>query len=460
MDPTIVEINAVLWAGGTLETLQEMLVGLSMSTILLGTLSRLLGNPGLVESCELHRVKFKPGRKLSTYHQLSLRNTAAQHWSNRQIAMTWQPPGAGVPPDISPESLAMQDEALQCGLAQPFQQLLADIPAAGMRMQIAPLDARFPQLVRVSDPNYAREILAATMVAAPADRYTVTAIRYRPGERHMLRYDPADGSSGTVFAKVYNNDKGARTFGIVKQIAGWLAAQNCGLKIALPQAYIAPDQVVLYPLVSGTPLTQLLRTPGSETGRLLRQVGVALGTLHRTPLDLVELQPHSFAKEIKSIVSASEHVHPLLPATGSRIRAILDRASALHERLPQEAPGLAYGDFKADHLWVTPDGLVLIDFDTCYLFDPAIDLGKFLADLHYWYDTYGQAGVEEAREQFLAGYDPGAPAERLLRARLYEVLVLIKTTVRRVRLFDSDWAERTERLVGRADALLRQAERM
>jgi hypothetical protein len=38
--------------------------------------------------------------------------------------------------------------------------------------------------------------------------------------------------------------------------------------------------------------------------------------------------------------------------------------------------------------------------------------------------------------------------------------VLIKTTVRRVRLFDSDWAERTERLIRRADALLQQVERM
>src|SRR6185312_4610846 len=142
----------------------------------------------------------------------------------------------------SPESLAMQQEALRRGLADPFQQLLADVPELGMRMQIAPLDACFPQLVRVSDPNYAREILAATMHTTLADSYTVTAIRYRPGERHVLRYDPADGSSGTVFAKVYNNDKGARTFGVVKHVAGWLATQDSGLKIVLPQAYIAPDQ--------------------------------------------------------------------------------------------------------------------------------------------------------------------------------------------------------------------------
>ena len=83
-------------------------------------------------------------------------------------------------------------------------------------------------------------------------------------------------------------------------------------------------------------------------------------------------------------------------------------------------------------------------------------MGKFLADLQWWYNSYGQPGVEQAQEQFLAGYAPGASTERLLRARLYEALVLIKTTVRRVRLFDQDWATRTERLIRRADAVLTQ----
>ena len=73
------------------------------------------------------------------------------------------------------------------------------------------------------------------------------------------------------------------------------------------------------------------------------------------------------------IASAAEHIHALLPATGAQIRAILERAEALYERLPQEPPGFAYGDFKADHLWVTAEGLTLIDFDTCYLFDQTID---------------------------------------------------------------------------------------
>jgi hypothetical protein len=97
--------------------------------------------------------------------------------------------------------------------------------------------------------------------------------------------------------------------------------------------------------------------------------------------------------------------------------------------------------------------MTLIDFDTCYLSDPAIDLGKFLADIQWWYDGYGLDGVAAAQAEFLAGYGPTTPG-RLARARLYEALVLTKSTVRRVKLFDLDWAARTERLIGRATAVL------
>jgi len=258
-----------------------------------------------------------------------------------------------------------------------------------------------------------------------------------------------------VFAKIYNSEKGARTFEVVTRVADWFTSSGASITTVRPLRYVPADAVVLYPCVSGTPLSSLLQDPGADAASYLRLAGNALKALHRTPTDLIELRPHSFAKEIKGIVSASEHIRALLPETAAQIQSILADAQALHERLAQEPPGFAYGDFKADHLWATPAGLILIDFDTSYLFDPAIDLGKFLADLHWWYDRYNLPGVEQAREQFLAGYDAGL-AERVARARLYEVLVLVKSTVRRVRLFDADWEQRTARLIDTAAGLLRE----
>jgi hypothetical protein len=360
----------------------------------------------------------------------------------------------------------MEGEAVEASLATPFRALLADDPAWGMYVQVSPLDAEFPQLVRVSSPPYIADMLAdyaddgQTQISS---HYAVTTIRYRPGQRHVLRYDPlgsggVSGPGGTIFAKIYNSNKGARAFHVASTVAEWLDEQQANIGAVRPLTYIPAEGVALYPCVTGTPLSYLLRDGGSASVGWLRQAGAALAALHRTPESLVELQPHSFAKEVKSIASASEHIHTLLPATGDRITDLLERAQALYERLPQEPPAFAYGDFKADHLWLREDGgLTLIDFDTCYHFDQAIDLGKFLADIHWWFDGYGLDGVPEAQEQFLAGYGP-LTTERLLNARLYEALVLTKTTARRVKLFDSDWAERTTRLIATVDRLLQELE--
>ncbi|HEU5102997.1 MAG TPA: aminoglycoside phosphotransferase family protein [Roseiflexaceae bacterium] len=428
---------------------------------LLGALKDMLDDGTTIGAIALQRAKYKPGRYLTTYHAVDLRGASGA--STRLVEVNWMPPGSADPRGEREAMLAMQAEAISRGLAAPFRALLAENADWGMRAQIFPLDAEFPRLAPLADPAYVRELLAAdATVQSSASEYRITPIRYRPGQRHVLRYDPLDADgrvdeSGTLFAKIYNSDKGARTFAVATRISGWLAEQNNGISAVRPLRYIAAEGLVLYPRVTGTPLSDLLREPGPQVDGYLRAAGAAIRALHQTPESLIELQPHSFAKELKGIVSASEHVHTLLPDTGAAIASLLERARGLHEQLPQEPPAFAYGDFKADHLWVTPGGMTLIDFDTSYLSDPAIDLGKFLADIQWWYDGYGLDGAAAAQQQFLAGYGPTTTG-RLARARLYEALVLTKSTVRRVKLFDRDWAPRTQRLIARATAALDRLE--
>ncbi|MDQ2998292.1 MAG: aminoglycoside phosphotransferase family protein [Chloroflexota bacterium] len=451
------DVTTALAGSAGLAGVQWLLLEAPARDALLGALKRALEDGTTISAIRLQRAKYKPGRYLLTYHAIELRNTSAS--STRLIEVTWLPPGSAAPRGERDAMLAMQAEAIERGLAAPFQMLLTENADWGLYAQIFPLDADFPKLARLADPAYVQGVLAAEATVQPsAPSYRITPIRYRPGQRHVLRYDPIDADGrvderGTLFAKIYNSDKGARTFEVAVRISDWLAEQDNGISAVRPLAYIAAEGLVLYPRVVGTPLSELLREPGPATDAHLRAAGAAIRALHQTPESLIALQPHSFAKELKGIVSASEHVRPLLPATSAVIASLIARARALHEQLPQEPPAFAYGDFKADHLWLTPAGMTLIDFDTCYLSDPAIDLGKFLADLQWWYDGYGLDGVGTAQEQFLAGYGPTTP-DRLARARLYEALVLTKSTVRRVKLFDHDWAARTERLIGRASAVL------
>jgi aminoglycoside phosphotransferase (APT) family kinase protein len=258
-----------------------------------------------------------------------------------------------------------------------------------------------------------------------------------------------------VFAKLYQGENSARSFCLATQIADWLAARGPGVTALRPAAHLAADALILYPQIAGTPLSRQLRRPAHRVAGWMQQIGAALRALHCAPATLSsKLATHDFASEVAAIARASEHVHALLPAAGVAIATILDRARDLHDRLPLEPATFVHGDFKADHLWVTQAGLMLIDFDTCRLADPALDVGKFLADLHWWYAINEQPGLEWTQNQFLTGYAQDTPPARLRRARLYEALVLLKITVRRVRLFDHKWAARTEQFIRRTEIVL------
>jgi Ser/Thr protein kinase RdoA (MazF antagonist) len=454
--------NALSGSAG-LAGLQWLLLESPARKALDDAIAALLIDKFTVANIRIDRAKFKPGRRLTTHYVVQVRDEIGGAELTRLVQANLLPVGANDPRGVTDDLLAMQEEAIRRKLAAPFRELLSDVPAWGIWVLVSPLDPAFPQLARLSDPTYVRELLAADeTIQSQAAGYRVNAIRYRPGERHVLRYQPVDlgghiDIEGTLYAKIYNSDKGERAYHTAARVSDYLAEQGSEISAVRPTTYIPAENLALYPHVSGTPLSELLRFPGIEAGRYLRAAGVAVRALHRTPETLVELKSHSVEKELKSIASASEHVRALLPGTAATIAAILERARELNERLPQEAPAFTYGDFKADHLWATPSGMTLIDFDTCYFYDQAIDLGKFMADLHFWFDTYGIDGVPEAQEQFLAGYGSVSP-ERLLRARLYEALVLVKSTVRRVKLFDPEWAPRTERLIERAAAVFDQLE--
>ena len=175
----------------------------------------------------------------------------------------------------------------------------------------------------------------------------------------------------------------------------------------------------------------------------MAEAGALLRALHR-PVG-AELPPRPFDDEARATRRACEHVAALLPAVGARVASLLERAEDLYSRLPAEAPTFVHGDVKLDHLWSTPAGIVPIDFDAAGTGDPALDVGKLLADLRWrgW-------PLEEAA---LQGYGD-APSARLRRARVWEVLWLVKLAARRTSIVDARWDVRVAGLVTEAEGLL------
>lgn len=436
---------------------QEVLSGSALGERLRMILQANLIEGTQVVACRLQRAKFKPGRKLTAYYDLQLQSPGDAP-SVRPLAVTWT---RSADATAEPAPQTVQVEAAERGLVAPFQQLTLTVAELGMTLQISPFDPRYPQLVRLNDPHYVRECFRATGntdadgLPAAAGDYTVTAIRYRPGQRHVLRYDPITSGGaagpGTIFAKVYADDTGHGLTTTIHQVADWVADHTTHVTVLRPQTYLQDEMTMLYPWVRGFPLAQLLSSGERTVATALWQAGAALQLLHCAPASVTQGLPQiTLAAEARSLPRTCEHIQCFLPAVGQTVQRLCAEIQESYTALPQEAPTFVHGDWKADHLLLAPDPmapLTLIDFDACTLADPALDIGKFLADLAWWYPTGQQAALAQAQNAFLAGYNLGADHPRLQRAQLWAALIGVKMTAHRAPLFDRNWAKTTTTLI-------------
>jgi hypothetical protein len=416
----------------------------------------------------LTRAKFKPDRRLLAYFTFPALDAGDRMCQSVHLAVAWQKNIVNQH-DVDDWS-HLQKEANQAGLMSVQRELWRDIPDQGLRLQLWPFDPEFPNLIRLGDPAHVARMFASLGISDHLQQPPVVMpIRYRPGERHVLRYEfsvpgtiPREGQR--LYAKLYSNAQdAAKAFGIANRVVDWLTENDIGLQGNRPAAMSAEDSVILYTHAQGIPLSRLLNRSLRWIASQLHTIAKGLAVLHNGPESLQsDLKQNNFGKEAKVVKRASEHIQVLLPETYSKIVEIVDKAEEQYSHLPQENPTFTHADFKADHLLSTPQGLTLIDFDTCTLTDPALDIGKFLADLEWWFTLNGLPGMEEAQAELLKGYVGSGEAdtiihERLRRARLFHVLILVKIAARRVPIYRKDWAVMTDRLIERATQVLRSA---
>lgn len=458
----------ILSGNAGLAGIQSLLNGQASRRLLRTEVQTMLRDGYHAGPFHLTRAKFKPGRKLSAYFTFPVVNAVGKPGHPVHLAVTWHKSLDGSNhADLRGQ---LQEEANRYGLMPVQRELWRDLLDQGIKLQVWPFDPKFPHLVRLGTPSHVAEMFASLGIAHDLKELPViTPIRYRPGERHVLRYEisapgSVSGEGRRLYAKLYENpEDAARAFRIANRVVDWLAANDCGLQGNRPEAMSREDGVIIYPHAPGTPLSHLLHRSGRWLAVQLKTIGGALATLHNGPETLqTALKENTLAKEVKVVKRASEHIQVLLPETHDKILEILDKLEGYYSKLPQENPTFTHSDFKADHLLSTPQGLTLIDFDTCTLTDPALDIGKFLADLEWWFTLQGISGVEEAHAEVLKGYSgEGEPDrtvyERLARARLFHTLILLKIALRRVPIYKKDWAERTGRMIKRAAQVLHKA---
>jgi aminoglycoside phosphotransferase (APT) family kinase protein len=403
----------------------------------------------------LRRAKLKPGRRITAEYGVVLPVGGL----TRRIWVTWVGAGAAAPgPAADGEA-----EAFRRGVLAPFERSWTASHDGRMSVSVAPVDGAFPQLVRLHDRGHLLRLLRRSgAVAAGADvapeGITVQTVRYRPGQRHVLRI--AVGAREAVFAKVYRDDSGRRAVDASERLATALAAAGDGAVGDRPGAgaYVAADRVALWPELPGTSLAAVVARSAPAAGDAVRAVGSALRLVHDAG------SPEGLPTGSDAVGQAAETLRTaqvldaLLPAVGSRLRLGLGRALELLDALPVEPPTMTHGDFKCDNLLVNGSRVHVLDFDRLGRGDPAADVGKFMADLRWWTDGDGPVAAR-LHQAFLDGYGTGdgtVDVARIARARVYDGLLQLRMVARRVPIQDTDWEPRVTRAVDIAAATLGQ----
>src|SRR5438876_12296186 len=116
-------------------------------------LSTLSPTPTMLGPSRLTYARFGPGRKLTAYYDALVRIEGTEGYRARPVAVTWGLDGDAERHHGTAGCAESEAEAVHRGVAAPFRQLAADVPAWGMQVRVSPLDAHFPRLVRLSDPD-------------------------------------------------------------------------------------------------------------------------------------------------------------------------------------------------------------------------------------------------------------------------------------------------------------------
>jgi aminoglycoside phosphotransferase (APT) family kinase protein len=384
--------------------------------------------------CRLRRSKAKPGRKISAEYDVATRSGGA----SRAAMASWLADQSALPQPAAPELVA---EIRDRGLVEPSLALTAADASLGLHVQVAPYDVAFPALPRLCDPAHLRALLGGP---APG----VRAVRYRPGQRHVLRVAAPGGPARYV--KLYRDGGAARAAAAAHLLADVLAASGPGTA-ARPETCLTAEDAVLWRAVPGMPLSRWLRRDAAGALPAVWAAGAMLRAVHDAAAPAALAGHRGLDREAALLARACEHLPVLLPAVAGRLADLL---GCLADRLtePGEAAVLTHGDYKADHLLAGAGGLVLIDVDRVAHAEPALDIGKFLADLHWWCPP-GPAPLAAAQARFLDGYgrcDPG----RVARARVVESAYVLKLAARRPRVDLPGWAGAVTALVGHAAQLV------
>ena len=392
--------------------------------------------------CRWRRVKSAPHERLTVWLDATVACGSAT--TVRPVAIDWTSGAVG--------SLTFSEHDLEAAarlgaraVSAPFTDL---VRLGAVTVRVSPFDPAFPSLARLLDP----ELAPADLYGLANTQQEVTTVRYRPNERHVLRFDSTTHRGGSRFAKLDRPGHGAKRAGDAERFAR--AVNGAGLLVVTPLGVV--DDAVVYPSTGGIPLSSLDPRDRQSTSAWLRRAGRALAQVHGASGDVAGAE-HTVEHELLIATRAVRHLSALVIEWRTAIGELLGRLQALSLNVDPARATILHGDVKLDHLHRRRAELLMIDIDRAGHGEASLDVGNLLADVRWWGRAQPEQVTDMAISDVLVGYD-GSPVASL-RTRLVEAIGLLRIAGRRPRLNRSNWREETAGLLMAVDDLVARLER-
>lgn len=269
----------------------------------------------------------------------------------------------------------------------------------------------------------------------------VRSLRYKP-ERRYVAAMTAEGIEQAVL-KLYTAQeytaarRGARAFG-----------SRGALQVARPLGRSDRYHALVFEWMAGRALDEVIAAPDFDVERA-RLVGAALAALHSQRPRGLSLQ--SREAEVRSLLAAAAAVTAVCPHLTRPTRDLVLQLAADLRATPL-APRAIHGDFSADQVLLTGEGVAILDLDNAAYGDPAADLGTFVAQLerNALRNELSAARVEAVTDALLLGYDAAERSRLLERLELYVAVGLLRLAPHAFRNREECWPLAIEAILERA----------
>lgn len=335
---------------------------------------------------ELDYVRYKPGRRCIGLYRLS-KGGDSEAW----VGTAYTKPGWD---NLS----AKIDAAKRC---QYDHSNLIEVSGCFIRFERFPIDRSLPTAAKLLNDSRSskriRRILKSTHQLDHNADTRLQVLAYKPARRLVLKVSCEDRALASI--KCYTKQGYRRAVANQREFESMLGA------FANPATGCDRYQTMTRNWIEGDCLSQMLASTNPQSlSSTLEQVGKRLAELHRQPIgerfNRTLPQAKKTCAMVSNLVADLIHLQPSLATPLSELTSELETLSSVTKHT------LIHGDFYAKQVIVTKTGLRFLDFDDVQIGDPWIDVGNFVAKLHWnaFRGHFAQDLVRLYSTSFVRGY--------------------------------------------------------